>query len=62
MVAIKKGLFEAVLNESVEPALAKYPVPVILQDYPAEMAALARLKKEDPGYAERFELYLCRLS
>jgi lysyl-tRNA synthetase class 2 len=25
------------------------------------MAALARLKKDDPGYAERFELYLCGL-
>ena len=61
LIAIQNGLFEAVLNESVEPALAKYSVPVILKDYPAEMAALARLKKDDPGYAERFELYLCGL-
>lgn len=33
--------------------------PVILYDYPAEMAALARLKPGLPRYAERFEVYLC---
>lgn len=32
--------------------------PTILYDYPASMAALARVKKDDPRYAERFELYI----
>jgi lysyl-tRNA synthetase class 2 len=31
--------------------------PVILYDYPAEMAALARLKPSDQRWAERFEVY-----
>ncbi len=32
--------------------------PTILYDWPARMAALARLKKNDPRYAERFEVYI----
>ncbi|MCE2440714.1 MAG: EF-P lysine aminoacylase GenX [Candidatus Latescibacteria bacterium] len=32
--------------------------PTFLVDYPAEMAALARLKHNAPGIAERFELYV----
>lgn len=32
--------------------------PTILYDYPASQAALARLKPEDPRYAERFEVYM----
>lgn len=32
--------------------------PTILYDYPACMAALARLKQDDPRYAERFEVYV----
>jgi lysyl-tRNA synthetase class 2 len=35
--------------------------PVFLTDYPAPMAALARLRPEDPGVAERFELYILGL-
>ncbi|RJO72760.1 MAG: EF-P lysine aminoacylase GenX [Myxococcales bacterium] len=33
--------------------------PVILYDYPIEMAALARRKSSAPRFAERFEVYLC---
>jgi lysyl-tRNA synthetase class 2 len=40
----------------VEPALVGGS-PVFLTDYPASMAALARLKPGDPSVAERFELY-----
>ncbi len=40
----------------VEPALIGRS-PVFLTDYPASMAALARLKPGDPVVAERFELY-----
>ena len=44
------------LNE-IEPSLGRGR-PTILFDYPASMAALARVKPEDPRYAERFELYI----
>ena len=40
-----------------EPALPR-DKPVILTDYPAQMAALSRLKQSDPAVAERFELYV----
>jgi lysyl-tRNA synthetase class 2 len=42
--------------EEVEPALALGP-PVFLTEYPASMAALARLNPENPQVSERFELY-----
>lgn len=48
-----------VLLERVEPALAAETRPVILTDYPAALAALARPKPEDARLAERFELYAC---
>jgi lysyl-tRNA synthetase class 2 len=35
--------------------------PTVLYDYPASMAALSRIKRDDPGLAERFELYVCGL-
>jgi lysyl-tRNA synthetase class 2 len=34
-----------------------FPTPCILEDYPASLAALARLKPENPEVAERFELF-----
>lgn len=56
--AVQKGLFDDLIVSEIEPALEKFDVPVILTDYPSEMAALARLKQHDPRFAERFELYL----
>ena len=44
------------LNE-IEPHLGRGR-PTILYDYPASMAALARVKPDDARYAERFELYI----
>jgi len=41
----------------VEPALAKHDRPLFLCDYPLSQAALARPSREDPRFAERFELY-----
>jgi elongation factor P--(R)-beta-lysine ligase len=55
--AMAGDVFEDVLTAEVEPFLG-ISSPVFLCDYPAEMAALARLKHEDPRYAERFELYI----
>jgi len=55
---LRKGLYEEVLTSTVEPALAGFSTPVILMDYPKELAALARTKHEDSELAERFELYV----
>ncbi|MFA7406054.1 MAG: EF-P lysine aminoacylase EpmA [Pelobacteraceae bacterium] len=55
---LKKGLYEEILTSDVEPALAGFDVPVILMDYPAELAALARTMPGHRNLAERFELYV----
>lgn len=44
--------------EHVEPALRHSSQPVFVTEYPSSQAALARKKRNDPGVAERFELYL----
>ena len=49
--------FEADLVNCIEPRLPK-DRPVVLHDYPAEAAALARLKADNRRLAERWELYL----
>ncbi len=51
----EERFFEVFLAE-VEPKLAEGP-PVFLTEYPASMAALARLKPGDASVSERFELY-----
>jgi lysyl-tRNA synthetase class 2 len=54
---IDDDTFCRALVEKVEPGL---PVDrgVLVYDYPASQASLARLCPGDPAYAERFELYL----
>lgn len=54
--AIAKNEFEILLTEKVEPNLPK-ETPVILKDYPASMAALSKVNKNN-NVAERWELYL----
>jgi lysyl-tRNA synthetase class 2 len=49
-------LVNRALIERVEPALRELG-PVFLCDYPAPMAALARLRPDRPWVAERFELF-----
>ncbi|MCC5844822.1 MAG: EF-P lysine aminoacylase GenX [Verrucomicrobia bacterium] len=59
--AFDEDRFDLDLVEKVEPRLAEFPVPVILTDFPAARAALARLKEGAEGaapVAERWELYL----
>jgi elongation factor P--(R)-beta-lysine ligase len=51
-------LFSRILVERVEAKLG-IGRPTILHEYPAEEAALARCKEDDPRVAERFELYAC---
>lgn len=50
-------LFSKIFSDKVEPKLG-HGRAVLLVDYPAPEAALARLQ-EDRRFAERFELYLC---
>lgn len=53
---VDQDRFDLDLVEKIEPHLG-FPSPAILCDYPADQAALARLKPDDPAVAERFELY-----
>jgi lysyl-tRNA synthetase class 2 len=55
--ALERNLFDEIMVERIEPRLG-IRKPVFLYDYPVERRAMARLKKEDPAMAERFELYI----
>jgi len=55
---LQKGQYEEVLTGLIEPKLTEFSEPVILMDYPSELAALACLKPGQVKLAERFELYL----
>jgi lysyl-tRNA synthetase class 2 len=58
--ALTSGRFDEVMVTEIEPNLG-LPKPTFLYDYPVSLAALARVKKEDPLVAERFELYMAGL-
>lgn len=58
LTSAQNGFFDELLTSKIEPVFENFEVPVILADYPAQMAALARLKSDDHQYAERFELYV----
>jgi lysyl-tRNA synthetase class 2 len=49
-------VFFRVMLDAVEPQLGRAR-PTWLVDWPARMAALSRVKADDPRWAERFELY-----
>ncbi len=51
-------LFFRVMDAKIEPNLGMMQ-PTFLCDYPIAMASLSRPKKDDPRFAERFELYVC---
>ena len=55
--ALDSNRFDEVMVEQIEPRLRETG-PVFLYDYPAQLAALSRLKHNDPTLAERFELYI----
>lgn len=57
VAAFDADRFDLDMVAKVEPALPK-DRPCVLTDYPAPVAALARLKPGDPAVAERWELYL----
>jgi lysyl-tRNA synthetase class 2 len=50
--------FFAAFVARVDPALAALDRPVILEDWPAPLAALARRRPDDPRTALRFEAYV----
>lgn len=53
-------VFFRIFLDRIEPKLG-IDRPTVLTDYPACMAALARIKPEDPRLCERFEVYVCGL-
>ncbi|MEI9478025.1 MAG: EF-P lysine aminoacylase EpmA [Deltaproteobacteria bacterium] len=55
--ALERDLFDEVMVQAIEPRLGMKK-PTFLYDYPAERGTLARLRKDDPTVAERFELYI----
>jgi lysyl-tRNA synthetase class 2 len=55
--ALDSDRFDELLVNDIEPKLG-FDTPALLYDYPAERAALARLRSDDPAVAERFELYV----
>lgn len=54
-------LFNQIYLNEIEPHLGTNGKPTIIYDYPAPMAALAKLKKSDKRIAERFEIYIGRI-
>jgi lysyl-tRNA synthetase class 2 len=55
--ADRDSWLDLLLVSLVEPHLGRHG-PVILHDYPASQAAIARVRDENPPVAERFELYV----
>ena len=58
--ALEQGCYDRIMVEEIEPNLGKIR-PTFLHDYPAAMAALARLKPGNETLAERFEIYMAGL-
>lgn len=52
-----EDFYKMFFNE-VEPKLAKSNKPYFIYDYPISQASLSRPKKDDPNFAERFEVFL----
>ncbi len=55
--ALQEDRFDELLAFDIEPHLGRER-PTFLYDYPAELAALARTRPDNPALAERFELYI----
>jgi len=51
-------IFSKVMSEAIEPKLGLGRATILI-DYPACEAAGARIKADDPRFAERFELFAC---
>ena len=55
--ALARDIFDEILVEHIEPQLG-INKPAFIHDYPAKLAALAKLKDDNPTVSERFELYI----
>jgi len=55
--ALNKNKFDQIIVDYIEPYLGVNR-PTFLYDYPAKLAALAKLKDGNTNVAERFELYI----
>ena len=55
--ALHQDKFDEIMIEYIEPHLG-IDRPTFIYDYPAKLAALAKIRKSDPNVAERFELYI----
>jgi lysyl-tRNA synthetase-like protein GenX len=55
--ALQQDKFDEILVEYIEPRLG-IDRPTFIYDYPAKLAALAKLKDSNANVAERFELYI----
>lgn len=53
--------FYKIFFNDIEPKLAESKKPFFIYDYPLSQASLSRPKKEDPRFAERFEVFLAGL-
>lgn len=51
-------IFHQIFFNEVESKIKTSNKPVILYDYPKALAALSKIKKADPRFAERFEFYI----
>ncbi len=58
--ARKNDMFDELMVTKIEPQLGRDGL-TFLCDYPADCASLARLRKDDPTVAERWELYIAGL-
>jgi lysyl-tRNA synthetase class 2 len=55
--ALAQDKFDEILIDYIEPHLG-IDRPTFIYDYPAKLAALAKLKKSNPAVSERFEIYI----
>jgi lysyl-tRNA synthetase class 2 len=55
--ALKEGTFDELMVNEIEPNLG-ITKPAFLYDYPASLAAMARLKPDNHEFAERFEIFI----
>jgi lysyl-tRNA synthetase class 2 len=53
----EQAFYQIFFNE-IEPQMKESNKPTFIYDYPLSQAALARVKKDDPRFAERFEIFL----
>jgi lysyl-tRNA synthetase class 2 len=55
--ALRTDCFDEIMACHIEPKLGMLR-PTFIYDYPLHSGCLAKAKKDDPGFTERFELYI----